>query len=122
MPLEENIEAASNRKSNKYSKSDAKSNDLSLADECKRNGWVVHDFTFEVGSLGWVAHSTRQFLYKLGFRSSHLKWLLRSASKMTKRSSCRKEKSWEPPELVPLRMTTKTDPPRDEPQHGSTAN
>ena len=71
VPLEENIEAASNRKSKKYSKSDGKSNDLSLADECKRNGWVVHDFTFEVGSLGWVAHSTRQFLYKLGFRSSH---------------------------------------------------
>ena len=49
MPLEENIEAASNRKSKKYSKSDAKSNEISLADECKRNGWVVHDFTFEGG-------------------------------------------------------------------------
>ena len=121
VPLEENIEAASNRKSNKYSKTDAKNNELSLADECKRNGWVVHDFTFEVGSLGWVAYSTRQFLYKLGFRSSHLTWLLRRISKMTMRSSyliwcCRKEKSWEPPELVPLRSTTSTttNPPRDE--------
>jgi hypothetical protein len=121
VPLEENIEAASNRKSNKYSKSDTKSNELSLADECKRNGWVVHDFTFEVGSLGWVAHSTRQFLYKLGFRSSHLNWLVKRISKVTMRSSyliwcCRKEKSWEPPELVPLRSTTSTttNPPRDE--------
>ena len=73
VPLEENIEAASNRKSNKYSKSDAKSNQLSLADECKRNKWTVHDFSFEVGSLGWTAHSTRRFLSDLGFRSSHLK-------------------------------------------------
>jgi hypothetical protein len=121
VPLEENIEAAANRKSNKYSKSDAKSNDLSLADECKRNGWTVHDFTFEVGSLGFVAYSTRQFLCKLGFRGSQLKWLLKRISKMTMRSSyliwcCRKEKSWEPPELVPLRATAApaTDPPRDD--------
>jgi hypothetical protein len=119
VPLEENLEAASNRKSNKYSKSDAKHNELSLAGECKRNGWVVHDFTFEVGSLGWVAHSTRQFLYKLGFRSSHLNWLVKRISKVTMRSSyliwcCRKQRSWEPPELVPLRTASTTDPPRDE--------
>lgn len=118
VPLEENIQAASIRKSNKYSKSDAKSNKLSLADECKRNGWTVHDFTFEVGSLGWVAHSTRSFLNKLGFRSSHLNWLMKRISKTTMRSSyliwcCRKEKSWEPPELIPLRATT-TDRPHDE--------
>jgi len=119
VPLEENIEAASIRKFNKYSKSDAKKNELSLADECRRNGWTVHDFTFEVGSLGWVAHSTRRFLSKLGFKSSHLKWLLKRMSKITMRSSyliwcCRKERSWEPPELVPLRVTPTTtpDPPR----------
>jgi hypothetical protein len=108
VPLEENITAASIRKHKKYSESDAKSNTLSLADECRRNEWTVHDFTFEVGSMGWVAHSTRRFLTKLGFRSSHLKWLLKRISRTSMRSSyliwcCRKEKSWEPPEMVPLR-------------------
>ena len=73
VPLEENIDAAANRKFNTYSKTDAKSNELSLADECTRNGWTVHDFTFEVGSLGWVASSTRHFLFKLGFKGLQLK-------------------------------------------------
>ena len=62
-------------------------------------------------SPGMVANSTRLFLSKLGFKSSHLKWLMNRISRTTMRSSyliwcCRKEKSREPPELVPLREPT----------------
>ena len=118
VPLEENMNAAGTRKRRKYSESVSKKNDISLADKCKRNGWTVHDFTFEVGSMGWIGHSTRRFLSRLGFKSSQLKWLLRRISKITMRSSyliwcCRKERSWEPPDMVPLRVppTTTSDPP-----------
>jgi hypothetical protein len=120
VPLEENMDAARIRKRKKYSESNPKSNVLSLADECRRNNWTVHDFTFEVGSLGWVGYSTRQFLTKLGFKSSQLKWLLNRTSRIAMRSSyliwcCRKERSWEPPVLVPLRVTA-PDPPRAPPR------
>ena len=108
VPLEENISAAATRKRNKYSVSNGKK--LSLADQCRRNEWIVHDFTFEIGSLGWVGHSTRRFLSKLGFKNSHVKWLMNRISRTTMRSSyhiwcCRKERSWEPIELVPLRVS-----------------
>lgn len=112
VPLEENMSAAATRKHNKYSKSTAKK--ISLADECRRNGWIVYDFTFEVGALGWTGHSTRRFLSKLGFKSSQLKWIRKRISRTTMRSSyliwcCRKERSWEPPELVPLRVSSLDD-------------
>ena len=118
VPLEENISAAAIRKRNRYSVSTKWK--LSLADQCRRNFWTVHDFTFEVGLLGWIGYSTRRFLSKLGFKSSHLKWLLKRISKTTMRSSyliwcCRKERTWEPPEMIPLRVPTavphNADPP-----------
>ena len=118
VPLEENISPAAIRKRNRYSVSTKAK--LSLADQCRRNFWTVHDFTFEVGLLGWIGYSTRRFLSKLGFKSSHLKWLLKRISKTTMRSSyliwcCRKERTWEPPEMIPLRVPTavphNADPP-----------
>ena len=109
VPRKENINAAAIRKRNRYSVSTKKK--LSLKDKCKRNKWEVHDFTFEVGLMGWVGYSTRRFLSKLGFKSSHLKWLLSRISRTAMRSSyliwcCRKERTWEPPEMVPLRVPT----------------
>ena len=50
VPLEENIGAAAIRKRNRYSVS-TKSK-LSLADQCRRNEWTVHDYTIEVGAMG----------------------------------------------------------------------
>ena len=118
VPLEENMHAAATRKRNRYSVSTREK--LSLADQCRRNGWTVHDFTFEVGALGFTGHSTRRFLSKLGFKNSQLKWIRKRISKVTARSSyliwcCRKERQWEPPEMVPLRVPTtdlhNADPP-----------
>ena len=117
VPLEENMNAASTRKRNRYSVSKEK---LSLADQCRRNGWTVQDFTFEVGALGYTGHSTRRFLSKLGFKNSQLKWIRHRITKVTQRSSyliwcCRKERLWEPPEMVPLRVPAtelhNADPP-----------
>jgi hypothetical protein len=109
VPLEENINAAAIRKRIRYSVSTKEK--VSLADQCRRNDWTVYDFTFEVGSMGFVGYSTRRFLSKLGFKSSHLKWLLTRISRIAMRSSyliwcCRKERTWEPPEFVPIRIPT----------------
>ena len=118
VPLEENMNAAATRKRKRYSLSTK--DKLSLTEQCKRNGWTVHDFTFEVGSLGWTGHSTRRFLSKLGFKNSQLKWIRKRIERITQRSSyliwnCRTERQWEPPEMVPLRVPTtglhNTNPP-----------
>ena len=56
---------------------------------------------------------------QIGFQELAPELAVKRISKVTMRSSyliwcCRKERSWEPPELVPLRTASTTDPPRDE--------
>ena len=111
VPLEENVKAAVIRKTDRYCKSDSKRNKLSLADECRRNGWKVHPYTFEVGSLGWVAHSTTTFLRAIGFPKTQLNCMIKQVSDTTSRSSyfiwaCRNEPVWNPPDLLRRKLVT----------------
>ena len=106
VPLEENVNGAQKRKTKKYCESDYKRNRISIKDQCERNGWTVHPFTVEVGSIGFVAKSFDHFLFAVGFQNPQRKATLASVSKIAMRSSfliwnCRFEKSWDPPALVP---------------------
>lgn len=57
VPWEENMEAAFERKKEKYS---------NLAAECKDSGWRTHLYPVEVGSRGFVGKSTHHLLKALG--------------------------------------------------------
>jgi len=56
-PLEELILEAYVRKKQKY---------LILEIECRRRGWKVYAFPFEVGSIGFVGQSCKKFLSAIG--------------------------------------------------------
>ena len=49
--------------------------------------WKVHDFTFEVGSIGVLANTVRRFLLGIGFYGCQLKALYRRMSQTAVRSS-----------------------------------
>jgi hypothetical protein len=49
--------------------------------------WRVHDFTFEVGSIGVLANTVRHFLLSIGFFGCQLKALYTRMSQTAIRSS-----------------------------------
>lgn len=57
VPWEENMEAAFERKKEKYS---------DLAAECRAGGWRTHIYPVEVGCRGFVGRSTHHLLKVLG--------------------------------------------------------
>ena len=57
-PWEDNITHAKDRKHQKY---------MPLAKLLKRKGYIVHFFTIEVGSRGYISTSLKSFLTSLGF-------------------------------------------------------
>jgi len=78
IPLERNIVDAALRKEARYA---------SLKTNLKLNGWSVHDFTFEIGALGFIAKSFNRMLITLGLPPNQRKFVRKRASKMALRSS-----------------------------------
>lgn len=102
VPLEENVGTAATRKTKRYCESTNKK--PSLKELCERNHWTVHPFTIEVGTIGFIAASTRRFLHQLGFPNTQLRWIEWRLSQVTKRSSyliwcSRHDKNWTPANL-----------------------
>jgi len=67
-------------------------------------GWRVHDFTFEVGSIGFLARTVDRFLRCVGFRGCQLKALFSRMAQTALRSSfyiwsARFSPLWNPPVL-----------------------
>ncbi|NQX92870.1 MAG: hypothetical protein HRT74_12235, partial [Flavobacteriales bacterium] len=78
VPLERNCADAAIRKEARYSSLKA---DLMLKD------WKVHDFTYEVGALGFIAKTFNSMLGHLGVPSGQRKHIRNRASKLALRSS-----------------------------------
>lgn len=122
-PVEENVQAAKARKVKRYEIDTP--NKLSLKTQCTRNGWTVHPFTVEVGAIGFVGHSMRVFLHRLGFDNQQLMWILKRLSITSARSSyliwsSRFDRLWTPADLVNVRdPPPSTDPPSYETEQPS---
>ena len=91
-PAEENVHDAQKRKTKRY-------NDL--VQDCDKNEWTVHLFTVEVGARGFVAHSFRTCLHKLGYTNSAIKEAKQQAERMALRCSyvlwnSRRNSHWQP--------------------------
>ena len=96
VPLERNVVQAALRKQARYA---------SLKSALQLKGWSVHDFTFEIGALGFISKSFNYMLNKLGFSSQQKKFLRKRAAKIALRSSFfiwsnRYNSSWQPPTIV----------------------
>ena len=96
VPLEENILKARLRKTEKYQK---------LAVDLRLQGWKVHDFTIEVGSIGYIAPNFGSFLRKLTIPNSQVRKIEKQASLVALRSSyfiwmSRFFSDWNAPDLV----------------------
>jgi hypothetical protein len=123
-PSERRMKVSATIKTARYKK-------LKIALLVKR--WSVHDFTFEAGSIGFLANTVRQFLKKIGFHGNHLKTLYQRISQTARRSSfyiwsARNSLTWLPPLLCKATMLPQsTVPPTPVPPsilalppHGST--
>ena len=98
VPLERNILDAAIRKKARYA---------FLKTELQLKQWSVHDFTFEIGALGFISKSFNYMLNKLGFPSHQKKFIRRKAAKIALRSSFfiwsnRFKADWSPPSLAHL--------------------
>ena len=109
IPLERNIADAAIRKNVRY---------LSLKADLNLNGWIVNDFTYEIGALGFIAKSFNRMLITLGFPPNQRKFIRKRASKMALRSSFfiwsnRFSLSFSSPKLVtiPLQCSFPSTPP-----------
>ena len=96
VPLERNIVDAAIRKEARYAQ---------LKTDIVLKGWSVHDFTFEIGALGFIGKSFNYMLIKLGFSNKQKKFMRQRVSKLALRSSFfiwsnRFNSSWQPPSLV----------------------
>ena len=78
VPLERNVVDAAIRKEARYAK---------LKTTLILKGWSVHDFTFEIGALGFVSKSFNYMLIKLGFPNTQKKFIRKRVSKLALRSS-----------------------------------
>ena len=102
VPLERNIFAAAKRKRERYS---------TLKADLEVNGWIVNDFTIEIGALGFVAKSFHYALGRLGFSGKEKKKIRLRASKIALRSSFyiwsnRFNSDFIPPVLVSIPVQT----------------
>ena len=77
VPLERNCADAAIRKEARYS---------SLKTDLMLKGWIVHDFTYEIGALGFIAKSFNYMLGRLGFSPRQKKHIRNRASKLALRS------------------------------------
>jgi hypothetical protein len=90
-PAEEGIEAAQLRKEARY---------MDLVSNVTNAGWSIHSFTFEVGARGFVAHSSRRFLRRIGFSNRKTNSICKAVSVISARCSyaiylARACKSWD---------------------------
>ena len=101
-PLEELILEAHIRKFQRY---------LSLEIALIVKGWRVHAFPFEVGSLGFVGHSSKKFLSAIGLRGPRQRTVIQDLSSVARKSSfhiwqSRRSPTWVCPPLLPVRLTS----------------
>jgi len=85
--------------------------------------WIVHDYTVEVGALGFIDHYFRRFLSSIGIVSHQLKFVLNRISTAARRSSfylwnARYVKDWIAPTLysTPTKDLCTSVPVSSEPQ------
>jgi hypothetical protein len=95
VPNEERIKESAIKKIARYK-------DLAAALELKK--WKVYNMSFEVGSIGFLGQSVKQFLSKLGFTGHELKCMLIKIAQAARRSSfyiwnARHSPIWSPPSL-----------------------
>ncbi len=95
VPIERRISHSAIIKTQRYS---------SLKTQLLLKNWTVHDFTFEVGAIGFLGNTVNRLLSALGFPRAQIKLMLKRISKMSLRSSfyiwnARKNLSWNPPIL-----------------------
>ena len=77
-PLERRILISAQIKTARYS---------ALKTNLRLKGWIVHDYTFEVGAIGAISLSTRHFLKNLGFPTDQVNFMYRRMSEAARRSS-----------------------------------
>ena len=90
VPWEEGMEAAFERKRDKYSE---------LANECSEAGWRAFTYPVEVGCRGYTGASTRRLLKSLGIKGSKLKKALKVLAEEAEQGSFwlwlrRNDKAW----------------------------
>ena len=90
VPWEEGMEAAFERKRDKYSE---------LASECSQAGWRAFTFPVEVGCRGYTGVSTQRLLKSLGIKGSKLKKALKVLAEEAEQGSFwlwlrRNDKAW----------------------------
>ena len=95
VPNEERIKQSAIKKIARYK---------NLADALELKEWTVHNMSFEVGSIGFLGQSVKQFLSKLGFTGPELKFMLIKIAQAARRSSfyiwnARHSPIWSPPSL-----------------------
>ena len=98
VPLEENMSQAILRKTIRYTE---------LAGLCKARNWIVHPFTIEVGSIGFVAPTLRRFLHQVGVPKKQSLWVERDVSRISTRCSyliwsSRFERKWVPTTMISI--------------------
>jgi len=76
--------------------------------------WIVHDYTVEVGALGFIGQYFRKFLSAIGITGPQLKFVLDRISKAARRSSfyiwnARYAKEW----IAPTLYSTPVQEPRN---------
>ena len=108
VPREERILASAIKKKKKYT-------DLKIALTVKE--WTVYDLMWEVGALGFIGHSVRSFLQKLGFPKGHLNSCISRIGSAARRSShhiwhARHSPTWNPPHFFKLTPSIAFPPPQ----------
>ena len=102
-PAEEGIENAALRKEARYA---------SLIDSINsQQVWKAQLFTIEVGARGFVAHSTRRWLFRLGLGNQKISRLCKGLSEVVARCSysiylARSDVSWDRTKLLPSPSTS----------------
>ena len=110
IPLERNFIQAKLRKEERYAY---------LKTQLQLKNWIVYDFTFEVGALGFIAKTFDNLLYSLGFVSKHRKSIRKRTAKIALRASYylwtnRFNKHFLAPCLVPIPKQNTCSSPRTE--------
>ncbi|KAK7910434.1 hypothetical protein WMY93_015118 [Mugilogobius chulae] len=78
VPWEDGIEAAFERKKDKYAE---------LASQCHQAGWRAYTFPVEVGCRGYTGSSTQRFLKTIGVNGPHLRKALKDMAEEAEQGS-----------------------------------
>jgi hypothetical protein len=115
-PLERRIPISAAKKLKRYS---------TLETQLSLKGWSAHPHTWEVGAIGFLARSVKNFLRIFLLSNSQLKFALQRVAKASRRSTfyiwnARMSSSWNPPNLFARDILPNTPPSANIPQLPST--